>query len=62
MRNVLITGAAGFIGFHLANFHQKKVTRYLFLTIFSNLSLMIMNLIILKKKNVNFFKVDLTKK
>ena len=46
MRNVLITGAAGFIGFHLAN-SSKKMTRYLFLTIFSNLSLMIMNLIIL---------------
>ena len=24
MSNILITGAAGFIGFHLANFHQQK--------------------------------------
>ena len=24
MSNILITGAAGFIGFHLANFYQQK--------------------------------------
>ena len=24
MNNILITGAAGFIGFHLAKFHEKK--------------------------------------
>ena len=44
MSNILITGAAGFIGFHLANFHQKKAIRYLFLIIILKINLKIMSL------------------
>lgn len=63
MRNVLITGAAGFIGFHLANFHQKKGDKvFIFDNFFKSKSYDYEFNNLIKKKNVNFFKVDLTKK
>lgn len=62
MKRILITGGAGFIGFHLAKFYSKKNFK---IDIIDNLSRGkidedFRNL--LKKKNITFFKKDLEKK
>jgi UDP-glucose 4-epimerase len=62
MKRILITGGAGFIGFHLAKFYAKKNFK---VDIIDNLSRGkidddFKNL--LKKKNVTFFKKNLEKK
>ncbi len=63
MNNILITGAAGFIGFHLAKFHEKKGDKLFLLdNFFKSKSKDIEFKNFLKKKNVFFFNVDLTKK
>lgn len=63
MDRILITGGAGFIGYHLANFYEKKGYKII---IFDNLFKIkkidkdFGNLI--KKKNIKFINIDLTKK
>ena len=63
MSNILITGAAGFIGFHLANFHQQKGHKvFIFDNYFKNKSEDNEFKNLIKKKNVFFYKLNLNKK
>jgi len=63
MNNILITGAAGFIGFHLAKFHQEKGDKVFILdNFFKTKSKDKEFLSLIKKKNVFFYNADLTEK
>ena len=61
MKNIVITGAAGFIGFHLVKFYEKKNVRlFLFDNFFKKKSKD--NFFkSLRKSNIKFFNTDLTK-
>ena len=63
MSNILITGAAGFIGFHLAKLHQQKGHKvFIFDNFFKNKSKDEDFKDFIKKKNVFFYNLDLNKK
>jgi nucleoside-diphosphate-sugar epimerase len=63
MDNVLITGGAGFIGYHLANYYQKKNNNVFIFDNFYKIKKIDKDFKdLLKKKNVFFFNIDLTKK
>ena len=64
--NILITGAAGFIGYNLSNFLLKKKHKVYGIDNFDNyysINIKKKRIFLLKKhKNFFFFKVDITKK
>lgn len=64
MKSVLITGAAGFIGFHLAKYHQKlSHSVWIIDNLSKNKNRIDSEFLNLKKnKNISFVNIDLTKK
>ena len=62
---ILITGAAGFIGYNLANLLLKKIIKFLELIILIIIILKIQKkriLLLNKNKKFTFNKIDITKK
>ena len=63
MNNILITGAAGFIGFHLAKFHQEIGDKVFILDNFFKTKTKDKEFLdLIKKKNVYFYNIDLAEK
>lgn len=63
MKSVLITGAAGFIGFHLAQYHNKLGHQVWLIDNLQKIKKKDKDFIgLIKLKNIKFFNIDLTKK